>query len=84
MNKHVVTAVEHVAGPGLAETVYPETAAPPLVVGAVQLIEAWVAELVATATTPVGAPATVAGVAGAEAAEAGPVPAPFVATTVNV
>jgi hypothetical protein len=36
------------------------------------------------ADTPVGAPGTVAGTAAAEAAEAAPVPAEFVAVTVNV
>jgi hypothetical protein len=56
---------------------------PPLPAGAVQLTteEAfwWV-----TAVTPVGAPGTVDGVAGAEAADAALVPTPLVAVTVNV
>ena len=36
------------------------------------------------AVVPVGAPGTVAGVAGADAADAGPVPAGLEAVTVNV
>jgi hypothetical protein len=57
--------------------------APPLEVGAVQEI---VDELAApdVACTLVGAPGTVAGVAGAEAVEAGPVPTALVAVTVKV
>jgi len=43
-----------------------------------------VAELVAVAVAPVGAPGTVDGVAGAEAADTGPEPTALVATTVNV
>jgi hypothetical protein len=55
-----------------------------LTVGGVQLTSAAVAELVATAVALVGGPGTVDGVAGAEAAEAGPAPTALVATTVNV
>jgi hypothetical protein len=40
--------------------------------------------LPATDDTPVGGPGTVAGVTGLEAADAAPVPAAFVAVTVNV
>lgn len=77
-------AVVHVLAPGLEVAVYEVMAAPPLVVGAVQLTKAEVAELVAKATAPVGAPVTVAGVAGGEAADVGLLPAPLVATTVKV
>jgi len=38
----------------------------------------------AVATTPVGAPGTVDGVAAGDGAEAGPVPIPLVAVTVKV
>ena len=37
-----------------------------------------------TPDTPVGAPGTVAGVTGADALDAGPVPTPLVAVTMNV
>ena len=56
--------------------------APPLADGAVKLTVA--CPLAATADTPVGAPGTVAGVAAADGAEAGPVPDALVAVTVNV
>ena len=59
-------------------------AAPPLVAGVVHDTVAVVAEEVATALTPVGALAVVAGTADAEAPEAGLVPAELVAVTVNV
>ena len=51
--------------------------------GAVQDTVDWALPL-AVADTPVGAPGTVDGVAGADGAEAGPVPMPLVAVTVNV
>jgi hypothetical protein len=57
-------------------------ALPPSLGGATQLT---VAERIpATASTPLGVPGTVAGVTAADGAEAGPVPAAFVATTLNV
>ena len=59
-------------------------AAPPLDAGVVHDTAAVVAEDVASAVTPVGALAVVAGTAGAEAAEAGLVPAELVAVTVKV
>ena len=58
---------------------------PPFDDGAVK--DAVAEALPATAVTPVGAPGTVAcatGVTGLDAPEAGPVPAAFVALTVNV
>ena len=63
-------------------TLYPVIAEPPFEAGAVQLT---VAELLlATAETPVGAPATVDGVTSDEAKEGKELPAEFLATTVNV
>ena len=56
---------------------------PPVAPGAVHDTTDWVLAL-DVAVTLVGAPGTVAGVAGAEAAEALPVPAELVAVTVNV
>ena len=58
--------------------------APPSEVGAVQATVA--APSRGVPTTPVGAPGTAAerGVIAADAAEAGPVPAPLTAATVNV
>ena len=63
-------------------TLYPVIAEPPSEAGAVQVTMA--EALPRTAETPVGAPATVAGVTEAEAKEAKEGPAAFVATTVNV
>ena len=57
-------------------------ARPPFEAGADQLTRADPSAGVATA--PVGAPGTVAGITGAEAAEAGPVPTTFAAVTLNV
>ena len=65
-----------------AVTVYPVIAEPPLLEGAVQLIDAEAFPPVAF--TLVGAPGTVAGVTAFDALEAGPVPTPLVAVTVNV
>ena len=58
-------------------------AAPPLTTGAVQETTDWVLAF-EVAVTPVGAPGTVAGVAGADAVDAELVPAELVAVTVNV
>ena len=80
--EHEVDEVVHVAPPGLAVTVYELIAAPPVLAGAVHDT---VAELSpAVAVTAVGAPGTVLGVTALEAADAEPVPDPFVAVTVNV
>ena len=57
--------------------------APPLETGAVQDTTDW-ALAYDVPVTAVGTPGRVAGVAGAEAADAGPVPAALVALTVNV
>jgi hypothetical protein len=57
--------------------------APPLDDGAVQDTTDWVLAF-DDAVTPVGALGTTAGVAGADAADAGPVPAKLVAVTVKV
>jgi hypothetical protein len=57
--------------------------APPLEAGAVQDTTDWALPPV-VAVAPVGAPATVDGVAGELGVEAGPVPRPLVAVTVNV
>ncbi len=57
-------------------------ARPPFEAGAFQLTRA--EPSAGLADTPVGAPGTVAGMTAFEAAEAGPVPAEFVALTLNV
>ena len=57
-------------------------AAPPLLTGAVKVTTARALPVITE--TPVGAPGTTAGVTGAEAAEAEPVPIEFVAVTVKV
>jgi len=54
----------------------------PFDAGGVKLTVAWA--LPGVALTPVGAPGAADGVTGVEAPEAGPVPIPFVAVTVNV
>lgn len=59
------------------------TAAPPLETGAVHDTTDWVLAY-EVAATPVGAPGTVAGVAGPEGDDAALVPAELVAVTVNV
>ena len=79
----LVATVEQVKAPGAEVTVYPVMAAPPLLAGAVHDTTDW-ALAYEVPVTVVGAPGIVAGVAGAEAAEAAPVPAAFVAVTVNV
>ena len=81
---HALAAVEQVNAPGLEVTVYVEMAAPPLDAGVDHDTAAEVAEEVARAVTPVGALAVVAGTTGAEAPEAGLVPAELVAVTVKV
>ncbi len=58
-------------------------AAPPLEAGGVHDTTDWVLAYEEPATL-VGAPGMVAGVAGAEGAEAGPTPEPLVAVTVKV
>jgi hypothetical protein len=68
--------------PGEEVTVYAVIAEPPFDDGAVQLTVA--CPLPAVAVTPVGAPGMVAGLTAFEAADAGPMPAAFVAVTVNV
>jgi len=71
--------------PGLEVTVYPVIAEPPLLTGAVNVIEAWA--FPAVAVPIVGAPGTVVGGAGVTEfeAELGElVPLTFVAVTVNV
>ena len=83
MTVQVVPRTAQVAPPGEAVTVYPVIGVPPLVADAVHATTDWVLAY-EVAVTPVGTEGTVAGVAGPEAAEAGPVPAPLVAFTVNV
>ena len=81
----VVPVALALAPPGLAVTVYPVMALPPLLAGAVQLTLALA--LPAVAVTPVGAAGAVVvavGVTGADAAENVPVPCALVARTVNV
>ena len=56
---------------------------PPFEVGAVQDTTDWLLAF-DVAETAVGAPGTDDGVAGADAADAGPVPEPLVAVTLNV
>jgi hypothetical protein len=79
----VVVAAEQVKPPGEEVAVYPVMAEPPLLTGAVQETTDWALAL-EVAVTPVGAPAVVAGMAAAEAAEGDPVPVPLVAVTVKV
>ena len=79
VNAPVVVAV---APPGLAVTVYPVIAEPPLLAGAVHDTAA--CPLPATAVTAVGEPGIVVGVTAVLGAEAGEVPAAFVAVTVKV
>ena len=68
---------------GVAVTVYPVIAEPPLSTGAVKLTVAL--PLLPLALIPVGTPgAVIAGVTGADAVELVPVPTALVATTVNV
>ncbi len=80
---HEVPPVEQVAPPGDAVAVYPVMAEPPVEAGAVQDTTDWVLAL-DVAVTPVGAPGVVAGMAAAEAADAGPAPTLVEAVTVNV
>jgi len=68
--------------PGLEVTVYNVMIAPPLLEGAVNETIAAASDDVALTT--VGAFGGIAGVTDADAADAGPVPTPFVAFTVNV
>ncbi len=68
--------------PGLEVTVYEVIALPPFDEGAVKLTVA--CALPATAVTAVGAPGGPVGVTLFEGADAAPVPAAFVAVTVNV
>ena len=72
-----------VLAPELEVTVYPVTGAPPVEAGAVHDTADWAFWWV-VAVTPVGAPGTVDGVAGAEAAEGTLVPMALVAVTVKV
>jgi hypothetical protein len=65
-----------------AVTVYPVIADPPFEAGAFQVTVA--CPLPAVAVTPVGAPATVAGVTAFDGAETGPDPPTVAAVTVNV
>jgi hypothetical protein len=62
--------------------VYDSIAAPPVDDGGVKLTLACPSP--GSADTPVGAPGTVRGVTGADGADGAPVPATFVAVTVNV
>jgi len=78
----VAVVVLAVAPPGDAVTVYPVTAEPPLLAGAVQVTTA--EALPGVAVTAVGAPGTVLGVTAALATDAGEVPTLLVAVTVNV
>ena len=79
----LVVAAEHVKPPGEEVAVYPVIAEPPLLTGAVQDTTDWVLAL-EVAVTLVGAPGVVAGMAAADAADAGPVPVVLVAVTVKV
>ena len=79
---HEVVAVAHENEPGDDVTVYPVIALPPFDDGAVQ--ETTTEESPNTPDTPVGTLGTVAGTTDAEALDAEPVPALFVAVTENV
>ena len=68
-------------------TMYLATVAPPLEIGAVHDTTdepSAFTERTTVAETPVGAPGAVAGTAAPDAADGAPVPAEFVAVTVNV
>ena len=78
-----VETVEQEKPPGDEVAVYPLMAAPPLDPGAVQATTD-LALAFDVAVTVVGAPGTAAGMAGADAADEGPVPAELVADTMNV
>jgi len=77
-----VVAVVHVKEPGDDVTVYPVTKPPPLSVGVAQ--ETRTDASPNTTTTSIGAPGTVVGTTAPDAPEAEPVPALFIAVTVNV
>ena len=68
--------------PGVAVTVYPVIAEPPVDAGAFQVTVA--CAFPAVAETLVGAPGTVAGVTALEADDAAPLPTLLVATTLKV
>ena len=72
----------HVLDPEPAVTVYEVIGLPPFDAGGVQATST--AELPRVACTPVGAPGVVAGITPALGADGRPVPAEFVAATVNV
>ena len=78
----VSVAVEQLNAPGNEVTTKPVIAAPPSLSGAVQDTTDWPFSPF-VAETDVGAPATVDGIALFDASEAEPVPATFVAVTVN-
>jgi len=78
----LVVEVVHENEPGEDVTVYPVIAEPPVLDGADH--ETVTEESPNTPDTPVGAPGTVAGTTDADAEDAEPVPALFVAVTVNV
>ena len=78
----LVVAVVHENEPGDDVTVYPVIAEPPVLDGADH--ETVTEESPNTPDTPLGAPGTVAGTTDADAEEAEPVPALFVAVTENV
>ena len=72
---------EQLAPPGLAETVYPVTADPPLLAGADH--ETATPASLRSPATLIGAPGTVAGVTAVLVLEAEELPTTFEATTVN-
>ena len=78
----LVVEVVHENEPGDDVTVYPVIAEPPVLDGADH--ETTTDESPKTPDTPVGTPGTVAGTTDADAEDAEPVPALFVAVTVNV
>lgn len=75
-------APDFVKPPGLEVAVYEVIAEPPFDPGAVKDTDT--CAFPAVPMTVVGAPGTVAGVTEFDGAEAGPAPAAFVATAVNV
>jgi len=78
----LVVAVVHENEPGDDVTVYPVIAEPPVLDGVDH--ETTTDESPNTPMTPVGTPGTVAGTTDDDAVDAEPVPALFVAVTVNV
>jgi len=79
----VAPVVEQILLPGVETTLYAEMGAPPSELGAIHVIVER-PDSAAVAPTPVGSPGTVEGTTEFDGPEAAPVPALFVAVTLNV